>query len=89
MRYSVQQETVQGSSMDGYSTTGNWKDLAVGSVTAIIRKYDDENTISVTVGPVGKKAVIPDSKGYLNQKEVGTYRDSGRGRVPATEIISL
>ena len=75
--------------MDGYSTTGNWKDLAVGSVTAIVRKFDDENTISVTVGPVGKKAIIPDNKGYLNRKEVGTYWDSGRGRVHATEIIPL
>ncbi|KAK7692284.1 hypothetical protein QCA50_003909 [Cerrena zonata] len=56
--------------MDGWSAPGNWKDLSVGSVTATIRKYDDENTITVTVGPVNKKAVITDSKGYLNQKEV-------------------
>lgn len=65
--------------MDGWSAPGNWKDLSVGSVTATIRKYDDENTITVTVGPVNKKAVIIDSKGYLNQKEVGMYQQSSPG----------
>ena len=59
--------------MDGYQNHGQWKDLVVGSATTSIQKYDGENTIVVTAGPIKKKAVIIDSEGKMKGKEVGTY----------------
>ena len=59
--------------MDGHSNTGGWKDLVVGSVTTSIQKYDDEDTILITAGPIKKKAIIVDSEGKMKGREVGMY----------------
>ncbi|KAG9036517.1 hypothetical protein FS837_001652 [Tulasnella sp. UAMH 9824] len=63
-------ETVRGCSMDNYQGTGKWKELVLGSATASIRKYDDENTLTITVGPLRKKAVITDSINALRGESV-------------------
>lgn len=57
--------------MDNYQGAGNWKDLVLGSATASIRKYDDENTLTITIGPLRKKAVITDSINALRGESVG------------------
>ena len=59
--------------MNGYSHKGQWKNLVVGSVTTSIRKYDDEDKIVVTVGPIKKKAIIVDSRGRMKGREVSMY----------------
>ncbi|KAF9257886.1 hypothetical protein L218DRAFT_948825 [Marasmius fiardii PR-910] len=35
---------------------GKWQNLALGSVTATVKKLDDQRTIYITVAPLGKKA---------------------------------
>ncbi|KAJ7889537.1 hypothetical protein B0H14DRAFT_3429542 [Mycena olivaceomarginata] len=56
--------------MDGYTFHGSWRDLDICCGTAMIRKYDDETTITVTVGTIHKTAIIKDTAGYLHGKSV-------------------
>ncbi|KAJ7762884.1 hypothetical protein B0H14DRAFT_3895582 [Mycena olivaceomarginata] len=56
--------------MDGYTYQGSWSDLDICSATAMIRKYDDETTITVTVGTIHKTATITDTAGYLQGTSV-------------------
>ncbi|KAJ7362460.1 hypothetical protein DFH08DRAFT_950726 [Mycena albidolilacea] len=56
--------------MDGYTYHGSWSDLDICCGTAMIRKYDDETTITVTVGTIHKTATIKDTSGYLHGKSV-------------------
>ncbi|KAJ7890123.1 hypothetical protein B0H14DRAFT_3429184 [Mycena olivaceomarginata] len=56
--------------MDGYTFHGSWRDLDICCGTAMIRKYDDETTITVTVGTIHKTATIKDTAGYLQGKSV-------------------
>jgi hypothetical protein len=60
--------------MDGYTFHGSWRDLDICCGTAMIRKYDDETTITVTVGTIHKTATIKDTAGYLQGKSVGECR---------------
>jgi hypothetical protein len=60
--------------MDGYTFHGSWRDLDICCGTAMIRKYDDETTITVTVGIIHKTATIKDTAGYLQGKSVGECR---------------
>jgi hypothetical protein len=63
-------ETVKGCDMDGYTATGTWKDLVIGSATASIRKYDDETTMTVDVKVIKKQGTITDSQGVLKDQSV-------------------
>jgi hypothetical protein len=60
--------------MDGYTFHGSWRDLDICCGTAMIRKYDDETTITVTVGTIHKTATITDTAGYLQGTFVGECR---------------
>ncbi|KAG8911493.1 hypothetical protein FRC01_005687, partial [Tulasnella sp. 417] len=64
------EETVRSCAMDGYESSGNWKDLVLGSSTASIRKWDDDDTLEISIGPLRKKAIIRDSKGVLDGQSV-------------------
>ncbi|KAG8918835.1 hypothetical protein FRC01_001626 [Tulasnella sp. 417] len=63
-------ETVQACGMDGWTSTGDWKDLDMGSATAFIRKYDDSQAVKITVSTVHKQAIITDSGNSLDGESV-------------------
>ncbi|KAF9263146.1 hypothetical protein L218DRAFT_944682 [Marasmius fiardii PR-910] len=42
--------------MNNFQRSGKWQNLALGSVTATVKKLDDQRTIYITVAPLGKKA---------------------------------
>jgi hypothetical protein len=41
--------------MDGHTFHGSWRDLDICCSTAMIRKYNDEATITVAVGTIHKR----------------------------------
>ncbi|KIO28042.1 hypothetical protein M407DRAFT_185604 [Tulasnella calospora MUT 4182] len=65
--------TVQACNMDGWETTGDWKNLEIGSATASVRKYDDTKTMTISVGPIKKKATITDSNNVLSGESVDVH----------------
>ncbi|KAF9254553.1 hypothetical protein L218DRAFT_1009557, partial [Marasmius fiardii PR-910] len=62
------QETVNGASMNNYQRSGKWQNLALGSVTATVKKLDDQRTIYITVVPLGKKAQWQDKDRVTGQE---------------------
>jgi hypothetical protein len=59
--------------MDGYTSSGKWKDLNIGSATASIRKYDDSTKIKLTIDTIHKTATVTDSNNVLKDKSVRAY----------------
>jgi len=62
--------TVDAAGMNGYTYTGNWKGLVIGSSTASVRKYDDSKTMTFKAEPLGKTATITDTQDYLKDISV-------------------
>ncbi|KAF9263147.1 hypothetical protein L218DRAFT_944683 [Marasmius fiardii PR-910] len=54
--------------MNNFQRSGKWQNLALGSVTATVKKLDDQRTIYITVAPLGKKAQWQDKDKVTGQE---------------------
>ncbi|KAG8929453.1 hypothetical protein FRC01_004316 [Tulasnella sp. 417] len=65
------EEIVRASDMDGWTSSGEWKALDLGSATAFLYKSPDSQTLAVSVSTIHKEAVINDSENLLGGEWVG------------------